>query len=85
MTTWFSATWLPAGIARKALLATSRVRPRAPQPERAGQAVLTEAVLTQPETPPSGPHAAPEWTRELFDPARDGDPLEWLGFAPEAD
>jgi hypothetical protein len=28
----------------------------------------------------SGRHAEPEWQREHYDPARDGDPLDWLGF-----
>ncbi len=28
----------------------------------------------------TGRHAEPEWARGLFDPQRDDDPFEWLGF-----
>jgi len=31
-----------------------------------------------------GRHAEPEWARELFDPRRDEDPFDWLGFAQPA-
>jgi hypothetical protein len=30
-----------------------------------------------------GRHAEPEWDREWFDPLRDEDPFDWLGFAAE--
>jgi hypothetical protein len=30
-----------------------------------------------------GRHAEPEWSRELYDPHRDEDPLDWLGFTAD--
>jgi hypothetical protein len=73
-----SAAWLPAAIARAAVVtpAVHAVRPgRHSAPESAG---LVEIVAGQ--TDP-GRHAEPAWGRELFDPRRDEDPFEWLGFS----
>ena len=47
---------------------------------------MVEAVAPEPETARAGRHTEPEWGRELYDPAGDDDPLDWLGFtAPDAD
>jgi hypothetical protein len=83
-----SATWLPAAIARAAIvppypssfpLATDGGRHSGPDFERVLQAVATEFDLDR-----RGRHAEPDWVRERFDPARDeGDVLDWLGFTAE--
>ena len=73
-----SATWLPVAIARAAVVtpAVHAVQPgRHCAPEAAG---IVEIVT--PEQLRPGRHAEPAWSRELFDPARDEDPFEWLGF-----
>jgi hypothetical protein len=68
--------WLPAGIARKAVLpAVPSPRHLAPEPEPVETLPAGVAVDLAP-----GRHAEPEWARDLFDPARDGDLLDWLGF-----
>ena len=75
-----SVAWLPAAIARAAVVPPSsspavRTRGRHTAPEAPGVAEIVAAELAHP-----GRHAEPEWTRELFDPRRDEDPFEWLGF-----
>jgi hypothetical protein len=42
-----------------------------------------DAVAVEAEVAGPGRHAEPEWSRELFDPRRDDDPLAWLGFCSE--
>jgi hypothetical protein len=73
------ATWLPAAIARAAV-----VGPSAPDvtgggrhsaPETSGPVEIVAAGRTGP-----GRHAEPQWSREVFDAVRDEDPFEWLGF-----
>ena len=51
-----------------------RGRHRAPEPADP----VRIAHLADVERP--GRHAEPEWQREQYDPARDEDPLDWLGF-----
>ncbi len=46
---------------------------------------VIDAALTERESITTGRHAEPEWSRELFDPRRDGDPFAWLGFAAGRD
>ena len=73
-----SAAWLPAALARAAVV------PQAPPAARAGRHATAEASgrveIGTPEQRRPGRHAEPVWSRELFDPARDVDPFEWLGF-----
>lgn len=74
--------WLPAAIARAAVItpAPAETRPRHLAPD-ADDAVLRPVpadVITR-----TGRHAESEWDRELFDPRRDADPFEWLGFTAE--
>jgi hypothetical protein len=74
-----SAAWLPAAIARAAVAtpAVPVVRPgRNSAPEAPG---VVEVVAVEQAGP--GRHAEPAWARELFDPSRDEDPFEWLGFS----
>ena len=74
-----SVAWLPAAIARAAVVppATHAVRPgRHSAPEAPG---FVEIVAAEQAGP--GRHAEPAWGRELFDPSRDEDPFEWLGFS----
>ena len=74
-----SAAWLPAAIARAAVVTPSspavRARGRHTAPEASGVVEIRAAEQAAP-----GRHAEPEWARELFDPRRDEDPFEWLGF-----
>jgi hypothetical protein len=73
-----SAAWLPAAIARAAVVtpADFAVRPgRHAAPEAPGV-----VAIVAPEQIHLGRHAEPEWSREFFDPARDEDPFDWLGF-----
>jgi hypothetical protein len=73
-----SAAWLPAAFARAAVVPPTvhAVRPgRHSAPEAPG---VVELVAEQPGP---GRHAEPAWARELFDPSRDEDLFEWLGFS----
>ena len=73
------AIWLPAAIARAAVVPPSAtaeiVASRHSAPEAPG---LVEIVAGEQIGP--GRHAEPAWSREMFDAARDEDPFEWLGF-----
>jgi hypothetical protein len=76
-----SAAWLPAAIARAAVLTPSapgvRAGGRHSAPETPGMVEIVAAEQAGP-----GRHAEPEWSRELHDPRRDEvDALDWLGFA----
>ena len=73
-----SATWLPLAVARAAVVTPAEfaVRPgRHSAPEASGHVEIVSPGQVAP-----GRHAEPAWSRELFDPARDEDPFEWLGF-----
>jgi hypothetical protein len=98
MASSFPTVWLPAGIARKAVQPAAGLRftvaERDAEPDTAAfdtAAVDTAAFDTptfdaaDPDAADLDPPAEPEWADELFDPARDGDPFEWLGFGPESD
>ena len=73
-----SAAWLPAALARAAVV------PQEAPAVRPGRHAAAEASgrveIVSPEQRRPGRHAEPAWSRELFDPARDEDPFEWLGF-----
>ncbi len=73
-----SAAWLPAALARAAVVpqAAPAVRPGR---HAASEASLPVDIVTAERLRP-GRHAEPAWSRELFDPSRDEDPFEWLGF-----
>jgi hypothetical protein len=77
-----SVRWLPAAIARAAVVtpAPGDARPRhlAPDADDTVMRAVTADVVTS-----SGRHAELEWSREFFDPRRDDDPFEWLGFTAE--
>jgi hypothetical protein len=78
-----SATWLPAALARAAVLppAPARVsggRHLAPEPPGLVRIAAPEDLGC------SGRHLEPEWSRDLHDPLRDEvDALDWLGFSEE--
>jgi hypothetical protein len=78
-----SAAWLPAAIARAAVV-TAPPAQALPTPgrHRAPQVPgLAEAVATLEDVDRTGRHAEQEWTREVFDPERDEvDAFDWLGF-----
>lgn len=70
-----SAAWLPAALARAAAVPS-------PAPV-ARPARETDGPVETVATDQGGPdrHADAAWSRELFDPTRDEDPFEWLGFS----
>ena len=74
-----SATWLPAAIARRAV-----VQP--PALDRSGRHLAPEIpglvrIAAPEDLTRAGRHTEPEWSRELHDPRRDEiDAFEWLGF-----
>jgi hypothetical protein len=74
--------WLPAAIARAAVVhpvpSDSGPRHLAPDADDSLLRLVTADAVTS-----SGRHAEPEWSRELFDPRRDEDPFDWLGFTGE--
>jgi hypothetical protein len=79
-----SATWLPAAIAGAAVLTP----PAQAVPVEGGHSTpgfveVMEAVAAELDLGSRGRHAEPEWSRELYDPRRDDDPLDWLGFADQ--
>jgi hypothetical protein len=75
-----SATWLPAAIARAAVVhAAPAVRPGG---RHLAPAVPGMVRIAAPEDlTRSGRHTESEWSRELHDPRRDEvDAFDWLGF-----
>jgi hypothetical protein len=78
-----SAAWLPVALARATAgpAAPSAPRHLAPGTEAEHEAVF--AALAEHDDTPRGRHAEPAWSRELFDPRRDGDALAWLGFSDD--
>ena len=79
-----SATWLPAAIARAAVV-TARPAQNVPGGGRHFAPVVPTSVriATPDNLLRTGRHAEPEWSRDLYDPERDEvDSLSWLGFAP---
>ena len=50
-------------------------RHRVPDWAEAGLRIADPAEIER-----AGRHAEPAWARELFDPAVDEDPFDWLGF-----
>ena len=88
MTASFPAVWLPAGIARKAVQPAAGLRfTVAERDAELDTAAFDTAAFdaADPDAADLDPPTEPEWTDELFDPARDGDPFEWLGFGPDSD
>jgi hypothetical protein len=78
------ATWLPVAFPRATPIspaAPSGPRHLAPGTEAEHEAVF--AAWAEHDDTPRGRHAEPAWSRELFDPRRDGDPLAWLGFSDD--
>jgi hypothetical protein len=82
-----SVAWLPAAVARAAVVtpAVHAARPgRHSAPEVPGQAHFVvghaETVAARAEHA-AGRHAEPTWSRQLFDPSRDEDVFDWLGFS----
>ena len=75
-----SAAWLPAAIARAAVLTPSAPAARAGGRHSAPEAPGVVEIVAADHTG-RGRHAEPEWSRELFDATRDEDPFEWLGFS----
>ena len=75
-----TAAWLPAAIARAAVITPSTPAVRAGGRHSAPEAPGVVEIVAAEKAGP-GRHAEPEWSREMFDAARDEDPFEWLGFS----
>ena len=71
-----TAAWLPVAITRTAV-GSPEATPRSGRHAAPEASALFEIVA---EGASSGRHAEPEWSRAAFDPQRDEDPFEWLGF-----
>ncbi len=79
-----SATWLPAAIARAAVVHAPPAQ-KVPSTGRhlAPEVPGTVRIATPEDLLRTGRHAEPEWSRDLHDPERDeDDSLSWLGFTP---
>lgn len=75
--------WLQAAIGRSVhapAAPTASGRHRAPELPGAVEMLTSEQIAAGP-----GRHAEPEWTRAAFDPARDADAFDWLGFEAAQD
>jgi hypothetical protein len=82
MTTASSASWLPAALARAAVVShapaqkiPTTARHLAPDVPGVVRIAAPEDLMRH------GRHAEPEWSREAFDPRRDEiGAFDWLGF-----
>jgi hypothetical protein len=76
-----SASWLPAAIARAAVVTPAPAR-HIPTGRHLAPDVPGVIRIAAPEDlARTGRHAEPEWSRETFDPKRDEvDAFDWLGF-----
>ncbi|HLM05133.1 MAG TPA: hypothetical protein VK402_08115 [Blastococcus sp.] len=78
-----SIAWLPAALARAAVVNNPNARPAGPR-HQAPEIPGMFAIATPDDLARKGRHAEPEWSREDFDPDRDDvDVLGWLGFADQ--
>jgi hypothetical protein len=66
-----SATWLPAAIARTAVVSPTAPTRSQRGRHRAPEAPGTLTFATHEQLARTGRHAEQEWSRELFDPRRD--------------
>jgi hypothetical protein len=76
-----SASWLPAAIARAAVV-THAPAQHVPTGRHLAPEVPGTVRIAMPEDlARTGRHAEPEWSRATFDPTRDEvDAFDWLGF-----
>jgi hypothetical protein len=76
-----SASWLPAAIARAAVV-TPAPSQHVPTGRHLAPDVRGTVRIAAPEDlARTGRHAEQEWSRETFDPMRDEvDAFDWLGF-----
>ena len=72
-----SVAWLPVALARAAVVPPAA--PRLARPSAPVAPGLIQIVAAEQAGP--GRNAEPAWGRALFDPRRDEDPFEWLGFS----
>lgn len=80
----FPASWLSAALGRLTVVAP-RPRP-VTGPRHLAPSPPGEVTIATPEDlHRAGRHLEPEWSRPSFDPARDPDPFDWLGFSPAQD
>jgi hypothetical protein len=75
-----TAAWLPAAIARAAVVTAPPAQLLPPGGRHAAPEVPGLVEVVSSTEAHRGRHAEGEWSREVFDPQRDDDALEWLGF-----
>jgi hypothetical protein len=77
-------SWLSAALGRPPVVAPRR-RP-ATGPRHLAPTSPGEVTIATPEQlVRGGRHLEPEWSRPSFDPVRDPDPFDWLGFSSAQD
>lgn len=77
-------SWLSAALGRLPVVA-SRTRPATGPRHLASSSPDDITIATPEQLTRAGRHLEPEWSRPSFDPARDPDPFDWLGFSPAQD
>ena len=74
--------WLSAALGRLTVVAPRPATgPRHLAPSSPGDVT----IATPEELRRAGRHLEPEWSRPSYDPVRDPDPFDWLGFSPAQD
>jgi hypothetical protein len=73
---------LPAALSRASSTRSAEAPRHLASPAKDAMLRVVEAG---PELTRAGRHAEPEWSRLAFDPTRDDDPFEWLGFSSARD
>ena len=77
-------SWLSAALGRLPVVAP-RPRPATGPRHLAPGSPDDVTIATPDDLRRSGRHLEPEWSRPSFDPVRDPDPFDWLGFSPAQD
>jgi hypothetical protein len=75
-------SWLSAALCRLPVV-PARPRPATGPRHLAPSTPGDVAIATPEDLLRPGRHLEPEWSRPTFDPVRDPDPFDWLGFSPE--
>jgi hypothetical protein len=77
-------SWLSAALGRITVVAP-RPRPVTGPRHLAPTSPEPVTIATPEQLLRAGRHLEPEWSRPAFDPVRDPDPFDWLGFSPAQD
>ena len=80
----FPAAWLSAALGRLPAVAPRR-RPVSGPRHLAPSSPGDVSIATPDDLRRAGRHLESEWSRPSFDPVRDPDPFDWLGFSSAQD